>query len=144
MSDISILSGRYDTIAKLSNKLNEAILLLKKAALKAGQPAPPATRVNEGSETDKAREFLGKFLGDLAKTLGERFSADATMPHSVFEALQKLSQNEPNFDQALNALHYRLTHYQDLTLENLALLDKLLAVVDTEGTAVFRKLWRKR
>jgi len=38
MRDISILSGRYDTISKFSSKLNEAILLLKKAALKAGEP----------------------------------------------------------------------------------------------------------
>jgi len=141
MSDISILSTRYDSIAKFSTRLNEAILLLKKAALKAGQPV---MMLREGSETDKAREFLGKLSGELIETLDEHFSAKTTIPHSLVEGLQRLTRNEPNFNQEVKNLHHRLTHFGDLTQEDFVLLDKLLSAVDADASAVFRKLWRKR
>jgi hypothetical protein len=141
MSDISILSGRYDTISKFSNKLNEAILLLKKAALKAREPV---MMVREGSETDKAREFLRLLLGELIETLDERFPTKATIPYSLVDAFQKLCQTQPDFDQKLKNLHHRLTHYRDLIPDDFDLLDKLLSVVDADASAVFRKLWRKR
>jgi len=141
MSDISILSGRYDTISKFSSKLNEAILLLKKAALKASEPA---MMVREGSETDKAWEFLGIFLGELIETLDEGFPTKATIPYSLTAAFQKLCQNQPDFDQKLKNLHHRLTHYRDLIPDDFDLLDELLSVVDADASAVFRKLWRKR
>jgi hypothetical protein len=144
MSDISILSGRYDTISKFSTKLNEAILILKKAALKASQPAPTVMYVRDWSATDEAREFLGKLLSELVETLDGSLPAETTIPYSLADGFQKLHLNDPDFDQGVKNLRHRLTHFQDPTPEDFDLLDKLLSVVDADVSTVFRKLWRKR
>jgi hypothetical protein len=144
MSDISILSGRYDTISKFSTKLNEAILILKKTALRASQPAPAITRVRDWSEANNAAEFLDKLLGELVETLDGNLPTTTTIPYSLVDGFQKLHLTEPDFDQGVNNLRYRLTHFRDLTPEDFELLDKLLSVVDADVSTVFRKLWRKR
>jgi hypothetical protein len=144
MSDISILSGRYDTISKFSTKLNEAILILKKAALKASQPAPAVTYVRDWSAANDASEFLDKLLGELVETLDGSLPSKAAIPYSLVDGFQKLHLNDPDFAQEVNNLRYRLTHFRDLTPEDFELLDKLLSAVDADESAVFRKLWRKR
>jgi hypothetical protein len=143
MSDISVLSGRYDAISKFSTKLNEAILLLKKAALRANQPRK-MTVVSDWTETDRAREFLGELLGEIIETLEGRPPAKSTIPHSLVDDFQKLRVNEPGLDQVLKNLHLRLTSFRDLIPEDFEFLDKLLSVVDADVSAVFSKLWRKR
>ena len=143
MSDISVLSGRYDTISKFSTKLNEAILLLKKATLRANQPRK-ITVVSDWTETDRARKFLGELLSEIIETLEGRPPAKPTIPHSLVDNFQKLRVNEPGLDQALKNLHLGLTSFRDLIPDDFELLDKLLSVVDADASAIFSKLWRKR
>jgi len=144
MSDISILSGRYDTVSKFSNKLNEAILLLKKAALKANQPTPGVMQVSDWSETNNAEAFLGKLLGELIEIPAVQVPAETMIPQLLFDGFLKLRQNEPGFDQKLKGAHYRLTHFRDLTEEDFEVFDKLLSIADADVSAAFSKLWRKR
>lgn len=144
MSDISILSGRYDTVSKFSNKLNEAILLLRKAALKANQPTPGVMQVSDWSETNNAEAFLGKLLGELIEMPAVQVPAETAIPQLLFDDFLKLRQNESGFDQKLKDAHYRLTHFRDLTEENFDVFDKLLSVADADVSAAFSKLWRKR
>jgi hypothetical protein len=144
MSDISILSRRYEAVSKLSDKLNDAVLILKKKALKANEPESGMLRARDWSETDEAREVLRNFLDEALKIIDGQITSEAIIPYSLVDRFQKLNETMPHFIQELRELYRRMAKYQDLTPKDFDLFDELLSVVDSNVEAVFSKLWRKR
>lgn len=144
MSDISVLSKQYDTLAKLFRTLNEAVLLLKKEILKGRKTDITKLRVRDSSEIDKAQDVLKNFLDKIISMLNQGVSTEPSIPYSLVKELQTLCETEPYFEEELRELHSRLSTFQELRQEDLEIIDKVLAVIESDREAVFHKLLRKR
>lgn len=144
MSNMSIISDHYDAVAQLSAVLNESVLILKKEALRRGKVKSSTRWTTNRSDKVEARKILDGFADELFEVRHARVPLESTIPRSVVKKIERLGQTQPHFDQDLQELHNRLANNRYLTKRNFKLIETLLSIIDSDRSAVFRKLWRKR
>lgn len=134
MSQTTLISNQYQNFANLSERVNEAILILKKEHYLADPNFRRQHQTMSVStiELSDARLFLLGFLCDIEKsyTSSGQFDDDFinTLQHKVLTK-DKIS----NTKKVIN-------ENQILTEAQLKTLDSLLLTIDNKRTTLFRKL----
>lgn len=148
MSDVSVLSHEYKTASELSQTLNDALILVKKAHW----ALPGAGEISEEALAN-ARTSLANIVATIAQLLGapdvgeeapEALSAPAVSGGLVSRVREEHSGDLAYFLEDLAALALRLRGPSArLTDADLRLLDELASAADAETSNVFRRLMRK-
>lgn len=138
MSDMSSLSHEYASTTDFSRHVNDAVLLLKKQAL-------GATEVSGGNLNSANDLIRGIVIALLVELFDEELElGDVTVPEDVLQRIEERHQgNMDYFRDDLASLVQGLDGEQQLSVQQLELLDSICEAADASASATFRKLWRR-
>ena len=145
MSSISFLSKNYKHLAELSDKLNEAVIILKKLYL-LGMPKRRIADFQAEKfdlDQDSASTYIYHFLEEINHLIANEDEVD-DMPQVLKDSLQSAAETEPFLKKDLQSLMDQLNRQEPLNQTHFDLLEKLLSLVDIDRQKVFRKLRSKR
>lgn len=141
MSDISLLSSRYQRLSELTQQINRSILTLKKQralALPAAAQLYPNIAIT-GEEVTEAKALLSRFLEGVEQLL--RSSETASLLEQDYS--HRLKERVITDDQVLE-VRQSLVSASALNERQLNLLDLLLYLLDDERTNLFHQLRTSR
>jgi len=138
MSDMTLLANQYAASAEFLERVNAALLALKKAAFGRKRDAPAANGLKQ------SREELAELVEAVHDRLANRSAKTALVPEELLERLNceygsQLSWRLENLDRAVQALRSD----EALSDEVFVTLDELCQAADAIASASFRRLWRR-
>ena len=142
MSDMSSLSHNYASTTDFSHHLNQAVLLLKKKCLGSGKGGTD-------SKFAEASVLVAGTVRRLLERMGENVresdsSEMVVIPEDVLTRIEEKQRgNLEYFMDDLTKLNGSLSRGNDLTAQEIELLDSICEVADASASATFRKLWRR-
>ncbi|SRR6266849_4773875 len=144
MSDVSVLSEEYRTVAELSRDITQALIALKKT--QRGLPGAdrlPLTEVQHRQA--QLAELVGELLDRLQPQEVDRSLRESRIPASVVGLIRDTHRGDLTYYLAdLGAARNRLIDaVAQLSDRDFAVLDDLAAAAETETAHVFRKLMRR-
>lgn len=146
MSEVSVISNQYNKMVIKSDLVNNSVITFKKRSLLAEKHAHthyPNINVTK-EEIAEARRVLIAFLKSVRAILnGEEIQSDYVPSLIATDYKTNLSSNV-YLEEDISDLLYKLENDQDLNGESISILDSLLALLDKERNALFRKLRRAR
>lgn len=146
MSEISVISNQYNTMVATSDRINSSVIALKKKSLLQDQQNRsryPKLAVSQ-EELDSAKRTLTSFLESVRALLkGDQVQSDYIPSLIINDYKRKLSENV-YLEEDLDAMLLRLQGGQTVDENSIAVLDKLLSLLDKERNSLFRKLRRAR
>lgn len=140
MSEISVLSNQYEKLVNTSEKINNSVIALKKKGLlnqKNIKLKHPKLSLSE-KDYSKATDTLIIFLQNLTGLLNENKTTEDIPLIVLDNYIKKLS--EPYFKDDLNQLINDLKNQKELEERDIRVLDRIISVLDSERTLLFRKL----
>jgi hypothetical protein len=147
MSNLGVFSHRYSSISDLSREINDAAIIIKKAHINlAGKKDITLSQIAE------SRQYLVDVFINLVKNLQpENHSFDSgikkpiQLPISFIDHVKNTNKNEMQYfiDDLKNFITH-LQNNQNLTGQDLKILESMCSIMDEETSASFRKFWRKR
>jgi hypothetical protein len=147
MSNLGVFSHRYSSISDLSREINDAAIIIKKAHFNlAGKKDITLSQIAE------SRQYLVDVFINLVKNLQpENHSFDSgikkpiQLPISFIDHVKNTNKNEMQYfiDDLKNFITH-LQNNQNLTGQDLKILESMCSIMDEETSASFRKFWRKR
>lgn len=147
MSDVGIISHEYQRSSELAKKINDALIVVKKAHYQL-----PSSSVLSGEEISRSQQFLINVL----RKLSEAFSAEAQvnvmeppseidLPSSLLQRIR--TRQKPKLIYYLADLRKAVEHLQQgvnyLTDSDLSLLDDMCAAIDIQTATIFQKFWKE-
>lgn len=146
MSDISLLSYHYQRIVEISNKINDAVIVLRKRAISADKKlvAKYQNLIVKKEIIKSARDEILLFLKEIKAVFENKAVTTSQLPNFLIRSFGELIQQSPYLKTDLDNLIHALSSGKELTPENFELLDKILSVVDEDRSNVFRKLRSRR
>lgn len=138
MSDMTLLANQYAASAEFLERVNAALLALKKAAFGREPDTPTANGLK------KSREELAELVQAVHDRLGNPSANTALVPEELLERLNceygsQLSWHLENLERAVQALRSD----DALSDEVFATLDEVCQAADAIASASFRRLWRR-
>jgi len=145
MSEISVLSHQYESLREATDRLNDAVILLKKDRLlgKRGSSKKYPNLAISPDELNDARGFLIVFLKRVQAALknGDDENMDTFIPGSLMEEYKKrILSNEPYLIRHLTEAINLLENKKPVQDSHFRVFDNLLSALDVERTVVFKKL----
>jgi hypothetical protein len=142
MSDISLLSSYYQRIVAISDKVNEAVITLRKKSLKSDNRLGGKykhLRVSQRESSDAGRNVL-TLLKEINSIIENHSFRESFLPNYLVQSLMDRVKSDQGFRPAINDLTKILSEDKKLTSKHFSLLDSILSVIDQDRTIVFRKL----
>lgn len=141
MSEISVLSNQYKKLVKTSNSINNSVIAIKKRyLLKASKTEDQLRHSVPENDFQEAVSTLLTFLRDLVDLLSEEGNNTVYLPSSILNDYKRKLNDTPYFEEELKQLISELSNQRTLTEVHIQVLDRILAVLDSERTLLFRKL----
>lgn len=142
MSEISVLSNQYEKLVRTSDKINNSVIAVKKKDLlsrnTAKQQFPKLILTEE--DFKEAMTILLGFLRNLNSLLNEESSKSEDLPLIILDDyIAKLTES-PYFKEDLAQLIADIQENKKLDEKDIRVLDRVLSVLDSERTLLFRKL----
>ena len=138
MSDVTLLANQYAASAEFLEKVNTALLRLKKAQF--GAKAPEAT----DSELRDSREDLAQRVEAVHARLENRSAGAMIVPEEVVERLRTAYRGQLSWRlEDLQKAAAVLRGEEALSERVLKTLDELCEATDAAASASFRRLWRR-
>jgi len=141
MSDTSVVSHEYDSMAAVAQRMNAAILTIKRVELHLAGSDRIDARI-----LDAERVHLKAIVRGIAARLSDARPASAEtsgIPEALVLGVKRAYGARLRFFlQDLDAITTSLERRQPLTQEQLKLLDAISSVADAEASRVFRRLSR--
>ncbi|MBZ0317133.1 MAG: hypothetical protein K8L91_11995 [Anaerolineae bacterium] len=146
MSDLGLLSYKYQTMAELARRLRRNILLIKRHYY--GLPLPKEDEDIEIGKVIVEFQEISKFLRDVISLSGEdawptNWLDEPPLPNALVEQLRKIHKlDRPQYIKALARLEQRLQDIVGLTEKDISLLEEIAYTASVDANSVFRKLMR--
>ena len=138
MSELGVLSDRYQRISEWLIKFNEAVMLLKDVYL--GRERYEARAVESWMDT------IASFLNDvLQREIVDR-TAKLEVPESAILAVQNVLGKDPFLRSSLESIYEALAterFKRALSKEDFDALDKIASVLSENASKAFRRIWRR-
>jgi len=147
MSNLGVFSHRYSSMSDLSREINDAAIIIKKAHYNlAGKKDISPTQLAE------SRQYLIDVFINLMKNIqpeihdfDSEIKKPIQLPISFIDHVKNSNKSEMTYFIAdLKKIITHLEKDQNLSLQDLKILDKMCSIMDEETSASFRKFWRKR
>ena len=142
MSDMSSLSHNYASTTDFSHHLNKAVLLLKKKYLGSGKGIADS---DFAEACALVAGMVRRLLERMGASVGRSDSLEmVVIPEDVLTRMEEKQRgNLEYFMDDLAKLNETLSRGDDLTAQEIELLDSICEVADASASATFRKLWRR-
>lgn len=142
MSEMTLITKRYEDIVDFTSRVNKSVIVFKKKSLldNAGNREKyPRLEISD-TELNHAKENLLQSLIDLENIAGDKEINKQLIGVSESSALQNLViKNETDRREIESIVHF-LKEDKPLTKTNFLMLDKIIAILDSERNLLFRKL----
>lgn len=139
---MALITRRYEDIVDFTSKINRSVIVLKKKSLLSehgNKEKYPTLEVNE-DELVIARDNLLKSLGELEKLTSENISDKKLLGFSENSTLQSLIVKNETDKKEIETIIHSLQVNEQLSKINFLILDKIIAILDSERNLLFRKL----
>jgi hypothetical protein len=147
MSNLGVFSHRYNSMSDLSREINDAAIVIKKAHYNlAGKKDISPSQLAE------SKQYLIDVFVNLIKNIQPEIhdfdlniKRSIQLPISFIDHVRNSNKSEMSYFIAdMKGIITRLEQNQNLSLQDLKILDKMCSIMDEETSASFRKFWRKR
>jgi hypothetical protein len=144
MSDPGVLSYEYKASSDLAQRVNRALITLKKAYYRLPGGAEIAPEEIRDSQ-DTLRWVIAALRHYFEPSPTDTASAPAQLPASLVARIARAKRGVlPRYARDLAETEQRLTsRYVDLADDDLDVLDEVSQFADAEASEIFRKLWRR-
>lgn len=142
MSEISVLSNQYEKLVKTSDKINNSVIAVKKKDLLSRNAAKhqfPKLIIYE-ADIKEAMEILLNFLNNLNSLLNEESNKSEDLPLIILDDYKAKLTESPYFKEDLTQLISDIQENKQMDEKDIKVLDRVLSVLDSERTLLFRKL----
>lgn len=142
MSEMTLITKRYGDIVDFTSKVNKSVIVFKKKSLLAeaiNREKYPKLEVNE-TELNTAKENLLQSLIDLENLATDKEYNKKLLGVSESSALQNLVIKNETDRREIEAIVHFLREDKPLSKTNFLMLDKIIAILDSERNLLFRKL----
>ena len=142
MSEISVLSNQYEKLVKTSDRINNSVIAVKKNDLlsrKAIKQQFPKLILSE-DDFKEAMDILLGFLQNLNNLLNEDSNKFEDLPLIILDDYKAKLTESPYFKEDLTELIKDIQENKKLDEKDIQVLDRVLSVLDSERTLLFRKL----
>jgi len=147
MSNLGVFSHRYSSMSDLSREINDAAIIIKKAHYNlAGKKDISPSQLAE------SRKYLVDIFINLIKSIqpeiqdfDSEIKKPIQLPISFIDHVKNSKKSEMTyFIEDMKKIINHLEKDQNLSLQDLKILDDMCSIMDEETSASFRKFWRKR
>jgi len=142
MSDISVLSNQYEQLVATSDKVNNSVIAFKKKNLlsdAASKHKYPKLNITV-EELTTAKQILLLFLDNILKLIENDSLESDFIPTIILEDYKHRLSVNPYLKDDLKKLIGELTQNQQITDDDIEVLDSILSILDNERSTLFRKL----
>ena len=142
MSEISVLSNQYEKLVKTSDKINNSVIAVKKKDLLSRNTVKqqfPKLILSE-EEFKEAMAILLNFLQNLSSLLNEESNKSEDLPLIILDDYKAKLTESPYFKEDLTQLITDIQENKEMDKKDIRVLDRVLSVLDSERTLLFRKL----
>lgn len=142
MSEMTLITKRYENIVDFTSKVNKSVITFKKKSLLAEAVTKakyPKLEVNE-TELNAAKENLLKSLSDLENLAADKEYDKKLLGISESSALQTLVIKNETDRREIEAIVVCLKEDKPLSKPNFLMLDKIIAILDSERNLLFKKM----
>lgn len=142
MSEISVLSNQYEKLVQTSDRINNSVIAVKKNDLlsrKAVKQEFPKLILSEKDFKEAMGILLG-FLQNLNSLLNEESNKSEDLPLIILADYKAKLSESPYFKEDLAQLITDIQENKKLDEKDIQVLDRVLSVLDSERTLLFRKL----
>lgn len=146
MSDLGLLSHKYQTMAELARRLRRNVLLTKR--LYYGLPLPEKDKETDIGKSLAEIQEIVEFLRDVVPLSEEdtwpvRWLDESPLPNDLVEQLRKIhTLDRPQYIKTLTKLGQRLQDITALKEKDISLLEEIAYAASADANTVFRKLMR--
>lgn len=140
MSELGVLSHRYDRSSHFSEKLNESVLVIKMVYYNI-----PRKKISQ-DVIEKSRSDLIEIVNDVINNLDPKktqiFSNRYFISQNMLKRLYDDKKGSLRFYlDDLRKLVKNLNDLSKLTDNDIVILDELCSIGDNESSMIFKKLW---
>lgn len=142
MSEISVLSNQYEKLVKTSDKINNSVIAVKKKNLLSRNTVKqqfPKLIISE-EDIKEAMDILLNFLKNLNSLLNEESNKSEDLPLIILDDYKAKLTESPYFKEDLTQLITDIQENKQMDEKDIKVLDRVLSVLDSERTLLFRKL----
>ncbi|MBN8876767.1 MAG: hypothetical protein J0I32_04420 [Sphingobacteriales bacterium] len=142
MSEMTLITKRYDDIVGFTSKVNKSVIVFKKKALLAdatNKTKYPNLEISE-DELKCAKEDLLQSLSDLEALASNTEYNSKLSGLAESSALQKLILRSDTDRKEIEQIVHSLKENTPLSKAQFIMLDKIIAILDSERNLLFRKL----
>jgi hypothetical protein len=140
MSQISFLSDQYEQLASTSDKINNSVIALKKGSLLKENNSKYSHLKISKDEINEASNILIPFLENVSNALNGNILESDFLPTLIFEDYKNRLSSNQYMEEDIKELIENLKSDGKIESKSISILDDLLSVLDTERSALFRKL----
>ena len=142
MSDISVLSNQYEQLVATSDKVNNSVIAFKKKSLlddAATKEKYPKLSISM-EELATAKKILLLFLDNIVKLIENDSLESDFIPAIILDDYKNRLSVNPYLKDDLKKIISELNQNQQVTEEDIEVLDSILTILDNERSTLFRKL----
>lgn len=142
MSDISVLSNQYEQLVATSDKVNNSVIAFKKKSLlddAATKAKYPKLSISI-EELATAKQILLLFLDNIVKLIENDSLESDFIPAIILDDYKNRLSVNPYLKDDLKKLISELNQNQQVTEDDIEVLDSILTILDNERSTLFRKL----
>ncbi|MBZ0283718.1 MAG: hypothetical protein K8L97_23475 [Anaerolineae bacterium] len=144
MSDLGLLSHKYQTMAELARRLRRNVLLIKRFYYNIHLPEKEQDISKSRIEFQEIVEFLADVIPlreeDIWPT---KWLDDPPLPNDLVEQLKKIhGLDKSQYVKRLRNLEERLQNIEPMKERDIFLLEEIAYAASVDANTVFRKLMR--
>jgi|GEM_PF-5390408 len=142
MSDISFISSQYNSLLKKTEEINRAIISLKKNMfLKSERQNEFKTISVSNEELIAAITTLSDFLNFLINAKESHSQDLEILPKNAMkDVLKTMHAMSKTFSEDICVIYEQLKKYDDLSVNQIAILDEIVSALNNERSMLFSEL----
>lgn len=142
MSEMTLITKRYSDIVDFTSKVNKSVIVFKKKSLLAdrlNKEKYPKLEVSE-EEVNAAKHDLLQSLSELESLAKDTEYNNKLTGLSESSALQNMVLRNDTDRKEIEVIVQLLKENKPLSKTNFLMLDKIIAILDSERNLLFRKM----
>lgn len=142
MSEMTLITKRYSDIVDFTSKVNKSVIVFKKKSLladRANKEKYPKLEVSE-EEINTAKQDLLQSLSELENLAKDTEFNSKLTGLSESSALQNMILRNDTDRREIEMIVQLLKENKPLSKTNFLILDKIIAILDSERNLLFRKM----
>lgn len=142
MSEMTLITKRYSDIVDFTSRVNKSVIIFKKKSLLADRATKdkyPRLEVSE-EEMNSAKQDLLQSLSELENLAKDTEYNSKLSGLSESSALQNMVLRNDTDRREIEMIVQLLKDNKPLSKTNFLMLDKIIAILDSERNLLFRKM----